>query len=163
MSAYAQEASLSDLLECRAITADEMRLACFDKALKKLELADEKQLSPSEHSGQAAFSNPSAPRATLPQKRTDDDFGKLPERNFRKQANTTLTTTVRTIHVNKLGKYVFTLNNGQIWRQISADNATLRFSKKGSGKTATLKRRSFGSHTLSLEGSKRSVRVKRVK
>ena len=53
----------------------------------------------------------------------------------------------------------FTLENGQVWEQITSG----RLTKKGEGVTMIVERGALGSYRLSVKGSNRSVRVKRVK
>ena len=59
------------------------------------------------------------------------------------------------------GKTVFQLENGQVWKQKDVNSS---LSWRGSNHPmATIKRKSFNSYLLSVEGINKSVRVTRVK
>lgn len=59
------------------------------------------------------------------------------------------------------GRTIFRLENGQVWQQ-SDVNSTLSW-RGDSHPMATVKRKSFGSYMLGVEGVNKMVRVKRVK
>lgn len=59
------------------------------------------------------------------------------------------------------GRTVFRLENGQVWVQKDV-NSTLSW-RGSSHPIATIKRKSFNSYLLKVEGANKSVRVKRVK
>jgi len=67
------------------------------------------------------------------------------------------------ITTNIDGGYVFTLENGQIWRQLKLDNGRLFLSRGEQQVDVIIKRRSLKSYSLSIGSSKRSIRVKRIK
>lgn len=62
---------------------------------------------------------------------------------------------------NRTGQYFFILENGQVWRQLPSDSTRVYIPKKLDGVTVTIKRKSLGSHILTLKG--RSMRVSRLK
>ncbi|MCH8221724.1 MAG: hypothetical protein IIA76_10395 [Proteobacteria bacterium] len=59
------------------------------------------------------------------------------------------------------GKTVFRLENGQVWRQKDV-NSTLSW-RGSSHPVATIRRKTFNSYLLKVEGTNKSVRVTRVK
>jgi hypothetical protein len=137
----------SALLNCKKITQDDQRLACFDQI----------QLTsiPAETAAEAVVV--AAPVAAKSQTvLTEDDFG-LEHKSAVKdklQANTT-------VHLTKLtktpfGLLIFSFDNGQIWRQVSKET----FNAK-TGKTYILERAAFNSFFLSEEGNGRKTRVRR--
>ncbi|NNE39763.1 MAG: hypothetical protein HKN14_02465, partial [Marinicaulis sp.] len=99
----------------------------------------------------------------------EEIFGRNDLKDFQKEkkktskVNNTLASKVIEIAENKRGKYVVILENGQIWRQLSADTDKLRVPKDASGIGVTIKRKALGAHVLSLETGKRSIRVERIK
>ena len=54
--------------------------------------------------------------------------------------------------------WIITLENGQVWRKADSDSLNVKV-----GKTVTISRAIFGSFALTQEGSKRKVKVKRLK
>lgn len=140
------------LIECRSMADDGDRLACFDDATSDLGLDD------------AGKTNVAA--APLTQ---EEIFGRNDLKDFQKEkkktskVNNTLASKVIEIAENKRGKYVVILENGQIWRQLSADTDKLRVPKDASGIGVTIKRKALGAHVLFLETGKRSIRVERIK
>jgi hypothetical protein len=62
------------------------------------------------------------------------------------------------------GRYIITLDNGQVWRQIQGDSEELRLpSVTGAGVPIIIREALFGSHKLRTEASKRTIRVERIK
>lgn len=137
----------SALLNCKKITQDDQRLACFDQI----------QLTsiPPETAEEAEVV--AAPVAAKSQTvLTEDDFG-LEHKSAVKdklQANTTVQLTKLT--KTPFGLLIFSFDNGQIWRQVSKET----FNAK-TGKTYILERAAFNSFFLSEEGNGRKTRVRR--
>ncbi len=66
--------------------------------------------------------------------------------------------------VARAGKYVLTLENGQVWRQIRGDSDKLSLpDDAGDNVMIIIKKGSFGSYILRTQSSKRTIRVERVK
>jgi len=59
------------------------------------------------------------------------------------------------------GQFIVFLDNGQVWRQIEGDTDHANFNRKGS--TVTISRGWLGSYGLTIEGSDKVFKVKRVK
>lgn len=71
--------------------------------------------------------------------------------------------TLQQVGKDGFGKYYFVFDNGQRWQQIRSETRKLRLPRSPQGKQVTIKRGAFGSHILSLEGDRRSIKVERTK
>lgn len=69
---------------------------------------------------------------------------------------------LRDFAINRLGDYVFFLENGQIWRQKSSDSSRLRLSERKSY-IVQIRRGSVSGYRLSIAGKRSSVLVERLK
>lgn len=58
------------------------------------------------------------------------------------------------------GKFIVFLDDGQVWRQLEGDSDKANFRK---GDTVTISRGFIGSYNLSIDGSAKMFKVKRVK
>jgi hypothetical protein len=134
---------------CRAEADDARRLACYDRAAGRVKA-----------SGHAASTASAAPAAPA------DDFGRerqLAYEEDQKRAEATrsvgeLESSVAGIETRMDGLLTFTLDNGQVWRQVRPDS---RFSIKP-GDMIRIQPGSLGSFILSGP-TKKSTRVTRVK
>ena len=115
---------------CSAIVDSAERLKCFDRA---------------------------APAAKEAQTPKPADFGK-PTPAPREVAQ--VVATVRELSRTVRGQAIFVLDNGQVWRQIDADNSTVRDSVAGS--KATIQRGFFDSFDLVIEGRNGLIKVRRL-
>lgn len=70
--------------------------------------------------------------------------------------------TLQQVGKDGFGKYYFVFDNGQRWQQIRSETRKLRLPRSPQGKQVTIKRGAFGSHILSLEGDRRSIKVERI-
>lgn len=139
----------ADLLACKGLEKNKKRLKCFDGVLLNLE-------------GGPKLSDASGSIESKP----DDEFGAidLAKQRGKKQAGQkVLTAGLIEIARNKRGKYVIILDNGQIWRQLSADTSKLLVPRNTAGLEVAIKRRSLGAHTIRIGNDKRSIRVERIK
>lgn len=150
------------LLECRAIDDDDDRLDCFDGLVRNL---NENSLIAS-----GSVSGPAAEAPPEVQLTAEERFGMedLPEiqkeKRKEKEKTKSITASVVDIARNGRGKFVVILENGQIWRQLNADTTKLRLPSGGAeGTTVEIKRKSFGAHSLKINGDNRSIKVERIK
>ena len=129
---------LAGVLTCRAITEDTARLACFDRETAALD-------------GHATPSLPST-TAPSPDLNARQRFG-LPEHavvqkeivaGTRPRDIDTLEARVAHVSVTPSGHSVVTLDNQQVWRQLTADTALLL----EVGDSVTISRGLFGSYWL---------------
>jgi hypothetical protein len=124
----------SSLHDCVSITSDKQRLACFDREMAKLDSTETKHGAPASGDGktntQASTGNPtSGVKATAP-----SAASLTPERTFglsgdqilqleARQGGTptaklkSLTAQIASVSHNAEGRWVLTLDNGQVWRQ----------------------------------------------
>lgn len=152
---------------CRAEADDARRLACYDRAAGRAEAAE-----PAPSPQAAAAPAASAPAAAAPVAATaaatkpEDDFGRerqLAYEEDQKRAEATrsvgeLQSSIAGIEKRMDGLMTFTLDNGQVWRQVRPDS---RFSIKD-GDAVRIQPGSLGSFILSGP-TKKSTRVTRVK
>jgi len=141
------------LMECRDISDDSDRLACFDSLASGLE------------SGAQVVSEAPAPVLSPEEQFGVEDLAETKEKKKKERESLkSLTSPVVDIGRNGNGKYVVILENGQIWRQLSADTGRLRIPGSGAeGLSVEIKRRSLGAHSLYLDGDNRGIKVERIK
>lgn len=141
------------LIECRDISDDSNRLACFDNLANGLE------------SGAQVVAEAPAPVLSPEEQFGVEDLAETKEKKKKESgALKSLTAPVVDIGRNGRGKYVVILENGQIWRQLSADTGRLRIPSSGAeGLSVEIKRRSLGAHSLYLNGENRGIKVERIK
>ncbi|MEO0832319.1 MAG: hypothetical protein AAFY13_03375 [Pseudomonadota bacterium] len=166
-------ATLSDFVACKPITDPAQRLACLDSALGRTVATGPVSANsggvsslvtaggPDEAMAEAQTTISAPPRSFAPA--AENNFGLSAEQVLQKKRPDSQTAQTVSISRTKSGKYVIVLENGQIWRQLKADTNRLFVRDDGAGAVAVIKKRSLGSHALSLEGSKRSIKVKRIK
>ena len=69
---------------------------------------------------------------------------------------------IANIYETQRGSLVVELENGQVWRQLESDNTQVALPRDRSGLTADIKRSLFGSMTLAISGTGRSIKVSRI-
>ena len=147
----------SSLMECRDISDNSDRLACFDALASGLNTSDVM-------ADASAAVAPPQPVLTPEERFGADDLPATEEEKREEEKLKSLAASVVDIARNGRGKYVVVLANGQVWRQLSADTSKLRIPKSGAeGLDVEIKRRSLGSHSLYLNGENRGIRVERIK
>ncbi len=147
-SAMADDAFVDSALECRSVESAEERLACYDRIIDS-------------RSGRSipAASAEAAPaaNAAAATNEAEEEFG-LPPMADEDDKIDRIEAIVVKVSTSSSRKMTFELDNGQTWRQITS--SSLRVDE---GDEVVIRRRSFGSHSLSREGTSRSMKVKRVK
>lgn len=152
-AATAAEDADATLRACRAERDDSKRLACYDREIDRL--------------GTQAAGASAAPAApTTPALTPEERFGReaamdreVAERKEQEARQLSeLNATVTEIWTRADGLMVFTLDNGQIWKQVRPDSL---FRLKA-GEKVKIQPAALGSFLLS-GSSKRSTRVARVK
>lgn len=144
--ALAQEVLSRKVYACAQLADPGQRHACFDALVPELKKAGEAQF------GVAASTRPSAltaPPAAGEAPKVAKSAPAEPE---------AVSLLVRSMTRSRDGKLRFSMENGQIWKQV--DTTTLRNIGEGPW-TADIRKASFGSFLLSLNGG-RAVRVERV-
>lgn len=161
-SARAQ--SMTDILECREIADQLDRLACFDRTTgfaAEAALAADAEQGPGNPTAVAQASPEPAPTA-------DDLFGaedlvKSRKKEEKDKGSKSLRAKLVSLSFTNSGKYVITLDNGQVWRQIQGDTGRLSLSGiDGNGVPIIINKGALGSHRMRTVSSKRTIRVERV-
>ena len=169
MAQTAGPAELSEIASCRDVSKAKDRLRCFDRTTKVLEMSMASTTMAGEENNKAgASAYDGAENVKQEEKRSElvAGFGAedLVVQDADKQLKE-LRATATEIAKDRRGKLVITLDNGQVWRQLSSDIKTLRVrkDKDRDGHDVILKKRSLGAYTLRLTTAKRSILVRRVK
>ena len=143
-------ALLEDLLACRAITAADARLVCFDTATAAFETAEQE--------GEVTVIDQVQARQTRTRLfgldlDSADLFGRLRQDDPVDAIETTLTSARQ----DGQGRWTFVLADGSTWRQIDDERVTGRATP---GASVRIRQGAVGSYLLSVAGS-RSVRARR--
>jgi hypothetical protein len=146
--------SLADLLACRGIADTSVRLACFDRESAVLAAPAPAAADPAEKTQENGI------------KSLTQDFGLPPqaiveERNTARQLPPELTqldARIKQIAAAADGRVVFTLDNGQVWRQLSAEGDLL----VQAGQAVRISRGVLGSYYLRAP-SGRGCKVARLR
>lgn len=154
-------ASNAALEACTKLTDDGARLACFDREVAALMARQHAAGAP------AAAANAAAPAAATPPPRalTEEQKMGLPSGRILQLERpasappppSSMTVAIKSISVDGNNHQVFTLENGQIWRQVELD---AHFSVKP-GDSITISRGVMDSYFMSL-GKHRNTRVSRI-
>lgn len=145
-------ATLRAVVDCRSIEAEKERLACYDRSVAALDVAerekrvvvlDERQVVETRRSmfGFATVSNP------LLDGEGEDDRTKVSE----------ITVAVDHASRDRFGKLVMTMEDGAVWHQTD-DIDLVRQPKKGS--VALIRRATLGNYRMKLDGQV-AIRVRR--
>ena len=156
----------SPFLRCAGIADDAERLACFDRTAAMVATQGDPVLSSGTPAETAPPPAPStAPAAALPPSPAADP-APAPRRRFglpeRRQEPDSQSLAVAELSLDRAGKLVVTLADGQVWRQLSGDTTDVRLPREGAAQTATVRRAALGSYRMTIEPLGRTVRVKRV-
>jgi hypothetical protein len=166
--AWCAEPSLPALRACAGIAADAARLACFDREMTALGVTATGTVlptaattstvdAPAAVTPTAAMPSPAAaPSVDVP---TGQQFGLPAPRVAERSSKTTMIEAhIASIAERTPGLAIFTLDNGQIWRQAEPE---FNFSARA-GDGVTITTGLLGSYWLTA-GPGAAVRVKRVK
>ena len=144
----AAEADLRErLAECREIPGVVRRLDCYDR-LALAAAADSVEPAPDERR---------AARPGAPEPSEADRFGRGTERRTEPEPLVdSVTAILAGLEQRPRGEYVFVLDNGQTWTELSPGRA--RYEE---GASVQIRRTRLGGHMLSIDGG-RATRVRRV-
>ena len=180
---------VEDLIGCRAIKDDTVRLACFDALADTLltapvvpetsETGEPQIVEVPETSASPVSPTPpsvmqaanevetAAPAASVttvvppnPVEATDEPAPPVIEQNTPEEP-TEFRSKIAELKITGLNKAIVTLENGQIWRQLNSDSTSVR-KRTPIGTGVTIKKAAFGSHRMIIDGG-RSFKVKRVR
>lgn len=163
--AVAQDAT--SFVECRAIDAEDQRLACYDR------LADALIGVPEDTRAEAIAAQPSAADLVrlskedmLAQKIEEEkqNFGadRLKAEDREAPLVDSLTQNVTGFRVMAGGEIRLTLANGQVWQQLSSDRTTFIRPEADDFRTATIEKGFMGSYRLKVEPVGKSMKVTRI-
>lgn len=151
----------SALAHCTAISDPAARLACFDA----LAVPYKGVVAPTPTPVSAAPISPVAP--TLPAAQTKaEQFGseRLPSPPAAEATPEidSLTAEVEKVEFGPTGRFVVTLNNGQVWQQSPGDTDKAHFPRQGPV-TVTIARGLMGSYNLTIGEGGRLYKVRRIR
>jgi hypothetical protein len=148
-----QEQAIEKTLECRTIEDDAERLACLDRGAEEL--------------SKTRFFFESEAAEAKPQMETEEQFGSESVPEERKKRDETklkrIASKIAEIRVRTNNRATFTLENGQVWRQLDSDDHVLHFYDKDRLYEATIKRSLFNNYMMKISGMGKAIRVERVK
>lgn len=161
--------TLAPLLACRALNDSKARLACFDRESAYLAAPPAAPATAAASSRPAGSlppsTSPSAPSALPPVADPKQTFG-LPEATIaekevaagtRPKELAKIDARITSVSLTGVGVATFTLDNGQVWRQLTPEGDLLA----KPGDPATLSRGMFHSYWLQLK-SGRGCKVTRI-
>jgi len=129
----AAESLSQQLTNCASITSDAKRLACFDSLTK------------------------TTPVPVPAAKKSSDIFG-FEDKQINKLSPQQIAVKVVSVSSDARGKKIFTLVNGQVWRQTEYGTYHLK-----TDKAVFIKKGALGSFFLGQVDRNRKIRVKRIK
>lgn len=139
----------ADVLKCTEIAEASARLACFDRTAPSLRNAPKP---------------PVPPVAALPPVPPEQRFGaerlekKDQPASLREEAES-ITAVLKEAREGEPNRWVFLLDNGQVWRQVVA--RSLKGIKPG--RKVTVEKAVLGSYSMTIEGVPGLIKVSRVK
>lgn len=163
-----QPAALKSLVDCRRITDNQARLACYDAAVGAIDQAAAKGEIVVVDREQANKVRRQAFGFSLPSLSIFDrvlasggDDNKAPagQAAARQEPLDRLTATLKRAYIRGDGKWVFELEDGAIW--VQTDNEPIRRGAKA-GDTVEIRKAAIGSFFINVAGQ-RAVRGTRVK
>jgi hypothetical protein len=161
----AENAAADAAIGCLDIESAEERLACLEGAAKELKATRIRR----ETAEESAVADAQAAPVIAAEGASDEDlFGAealaSTKKAVRERDRTTrLSSKVVEFRVNALGDITAVLENGQVWRQLSSDNAIIRIPNNDKVFTVSIKRGALGNYLMTINELKRSIRVRRIK
>jgi hypothetical protein len=143
------------IARCAEIADSAARLKCYDAAAPRANGAAAQQAG--EAPGRVDGFGLSTPEPVT----SVEDFGKPPPPPEITQITATVIELARTVR----GRSIFTLDNGQVWRQIDGDDADVQDLEPGKTMKVAIEMglRLLGNYNLTIEGQNALIRVRRVK
>ncbi len=158
--ADASRDALAEIAKCADIADAGERLKCFDAAMARVKSA-------------LAAPAPETPSKSLldwfglsrpqPPVTKTEDFGKAPPEPAAPQELNEIASPVLEFAKTARGKAVFILENGQVWRQLDSDTATVLDPERGTKMSVRIERGVLGSYNLTIDGRNILVKVTRLK
>ncbi len=143
------------LVDCRAITENAARLACYDAQVAKLDEAESKKELVIVDTEEVKKARKGLFGLSLPD--LGGLFGAKEEGEDDSRGLSEIESTVKTLGTNKAGKWVFTIADGARWAQ--TDTTSIRTPKVG--QPVRIRRAAMGSFFANI-GEARAIRVMRT-
>lgn len=145
---------------CAVLTDANARLACYDKLA-----------APATAPSVAPVSAPVLPAAQVRPEQFGSEVLPMPAQTTAdgapaQEALEQISAEVKAVRYNPYGLFTVTLQNGQVWQQQQGDSDKARFQPfdgNGDPTRVTISRGVIGSYNLSVDGSSRVYKVRRVK
>ena len=152
---------LQEVARCAEIAEASARLACFDAAVPRAKGALADVVKEEERKGSLlewfGFARPRQP-VTKP-----EAFGKPAPPVGPQGEITAITATVVDFARTPRGAAMFVLDNGQIWRQLDADDTRIREPQSGKPMKVMIEVGFLGSFNLTIDGGNQVIKVMRLK
>ena len=174
-AAQSEAAAVNAAIECLGIESADARLACLEAAattLKETRIIREDAIAAEAEREREDFGLAKSDRmketdAAKPVvTETEDEFGAEAIASKRKERDETrlqkIDAKIVEVRVDRFGKVTVSLDNGQVWQQLAADDKRVVF---GDGKlyTARVKRSIVGNYMMRVNETGRTIRVRRIK
>jgi hypothetical protein len=143
----------AEIARCAGIADSAARLKCFDAVAPRANGAAAQPAREAPERDGFGFPPPPVTRV--------EDFGKPPPPPEITQITATVIELARTVR----GRSIFTLDNGQVWRQIDGDDTDVQDPQPGKTMKVAIEMgiRLLGNYNLRIEGRNALIRVRRVK
>ena len=161
----AENAAADAAISCLDIASPEERLACLEGAAKELKATRVRRETAEESAAAEALA---APVVAAEGASEEDLFGaealaSTKKEKREKDRTTRLSSKVVEFRVNPFGDITAVLENGQVWRQLTSDNASVRVPNNDKVFTVSIKRGPLGNYLMTINELKRTIRVRRIK
>ena len=165
---WAANASAQNIDKCVTLSDASARLACFDAAHKTPSAIR----FPQESKPQITAPKSAVPKSTVqtpkaitptPTVTAEEKFGQNSIKKKPAKTLKTITSNIKSATLTSSGKARVTLENGQVWQQVSSDNKRLLPSRLKRQTSVVIKRASLGSFFMKIEPWGRSMKAKRIK
>ena len=153
--------ALQEIAKCADIQDSAERLKCFDAAVPRAKsaLAAPAEKPKDEGASVQVFGLPRPDKPVV----KAEEFGKPPEPVAEPKEIAEITSTVLEFAKTPMGKAVFVLDIGQVWRQLDADSTNVLEPSSGTKMKVTIERGFLGSYNLTIEGRNGLIKVTRLK
>ncbi|TCI02650.1 hypothetical protein EZV61_12680 [Corallincola luteus] len=166
LSCLSVHAAPASLQQCAAISDDAQRLNCYDQLAARTlpdspaAIAPETQPLPAVQPAPGGLAGaPDAPTVMAVEPTAEEKFGLEHKQAVAEDAPETLTLRISKKKKNAYGKWVLTLENGQVWQQ--TDSTRYNFNHKDG--LVVISRGSVGSFFIGQPDRNKRIRAKRVK
>ena len=180
VAAEGGEDAVAELIACGEVRGDKARLRCFERMLPAMRQAfpdattlaearaEEARIAAREEAKEEFGLSPAEAKANDPFE--EKEFGaedlprtaKVEDDDEDDDEVDSIESRVVEVGKNLRGKLIVVLENGQVWRQISADQSTPYIPSNYEG-TAEVKRGFMGSYVIRLSDTRDSFKARRVK